>query len=108
MIKRSPIRKVRTKPRPGRLKGQALLELRADCFRRDFGICQKCRRVTDWDASQESDNAYHVAHRRGKRMWGDHLDQVEVECGACHRKFHSFGPSMEKPCPPKPKKVDTD
>jgi hypothetical protein len=101
MIRRTPIRKVRSKPRRGRLKGQALLELRADCYRRDFGICQKCGRATDWDASQESDNAYHMAHRRGKRMWGDHLDQVEVECGACHRKFHAYGPTMEKPCKPK-------
>jgi 5-methylcytosine-specific restriction endonuclease McrA len=101
VIKRSPIRKVRSKPRRGRLKGAALIKLRDDCFLRDAGICQKCGNQTDPDAPHENDNAYHMAHRKGKRMWGDHLDQVEVECGACHRKFHAYGPSMIKPCNPK-------
>ena len=105
-IRRTAIRKVRSKPRPGRLKGQALLELRADCYRRDFGICRKCGKCTNWDASQESDNSYHMSHIRAKRIGLDILENVETLCGACHRKFHSFGPSMQKPCPPKP--IDTD
>ena len=90
-LKRSPIKKSRTKPRPGRLEGNDLAQLRADCYRRDHGICQKCGRMTDWEADQESDNSFHMAHRRGKRMWGDHINQVEVECGGCHRKFHNLG-----------------
>jgi hypothetical protein len=34
-------------------------------------------------------------------MWGDSLETTEVNCGKCHRRFHAYGPSMEKPCPPK-------
>lgn len=97
------IKKKRSKPRRGRLQGDDLLELRADCYRRDFGICRKCSCLTNWDASHESDNSYHMSHIKAKRMGGDTLENVETLCGACHRKYHNFGPSMEKPCPPKPK-----
>jgi 5-methylcytosine-specific restriction endonuclease McrA len=100
-IKRSPVRKRRTKPRPGRLKGEELDGLRTDCFRRDHGICQRCEKKTNPGLPQEHDDSYHMAHRTAKAKGGDNLDNVQVECGGCHRKWHSYGPSMEKPVPRK-------
>jgi 5-methylcytosine-specific restriction endonuclease McrA len=106
MIKRTPIRKVRSKPRPGRLKNAELELLRMKCWERDKGLCQRCGQFTDPDKFHTASDSYHMAHKRGKRMWGDSLDQVETFCGDCHRRFHNFGPTMQKPCPPKP--IDTD
>ncbi len=114
MICKSPIRRKRTKPRPGRLKGAALEKLRIDCWTRDRGYCQRlipsglgegtffrCDRRTIFDAPQEQDDAFHMAHRRNKRMWGDNLDNVQTECGSCHRAYHERGPTMQKPVPAK-------
>jgi len=99
--KRSPIRKVRSKPRHGRLKGDDMEELRQAVYARDVGHCQRCGIITIFGAPEEWDNSFHLAHRKGKRMWGDSLETTEVNCGKCHRRFHAYGPSMEKPCPPK-------
>lgn len=94
MIQRSPVRKVRRKPRSGRLKGKAMGDLREAAWQRDKGICQRCFlpcNPNDWD----------LAHRRGKRMWGDSLENVQVEHRFCHRiLFHN-----PKACPPKPTSV---
>ena len=98
MIRRTPIRKVRSKLRRGRLKGSDLELLRVDCFLRDKGICQNCGKGTVFDLDQECDDAFHMAHIRNKRMFGDNLDNVQTECGKCHRSYHQNGPSREKPC----------
>lgn len=95
---RKPIRKVRRKARPGRLKGKAMTELRMLAFIRDEGICQMqldkdCTPMLDWET-------FELAHKRNKRMWGDSLEQVICACRSCHRKSHNAG---GKPCPPKPK-----
>jgi len=100
-LKRTAVKPVRSKPRPGRLKGQKLLELRAECYRRDFGVCQECGRPTDWDADQERDNSYHMAHIKAKRIGLDMLENVRTLCGFCHRREHLWGKSMAKPVPPK-------
>jgi hypothetical protein len=102
-IRRTAVKKKRTKPRPGRLKGDDLKELRLACWMRDGGICQKCGTRTLIDRPPEHPLSYHMAHRRGKRMWGDHIDQVDTQCGKCHRLEHSYGKDRIKPCPPKPK-----
>jgi hypothetical protein len=91
----------RKKPRPGRLKGAAMEKLRNDAYMRDEGRCVVCKKLVIFYAPPEHDDSMHLAHRRGKRMWGDHIDQVDTNCGECHRKFHNFGPSMTKPCPKK-------
>lgn len=98
-----PPKKKRSKPRPGRLKGFELQMLRCECSLRDNGVCQRCGRLTSLALPQEHPSSFHMAHRRNKRMWGDTLENVQTECGDCHRKYHQNGPSMEKPCPPKPK-----
>jgi hypothetical protein len=36
-------------------------------------------------------------------MHGDDDSNVKTNCGRCHRQYHQNGPTMEKPCPPKPK-----
>lgn len=100
-IARSKPKAKRTKPRPGRLKGDDLEALRLACWERDKSLCQRCGVRTLLDYPQEHPLAFHMAHKRNKRMWGDSLDQVQTECGDCHRKYHQFGPSMTPPCPPK-------
>ena len=102
-IARSKPKAKRAKPRPGRLTGTALEELRVECFMRDKGVCQGCGCRTVFGMDQECDESFHMAHRRGKRMWGDHIDQVDTQCGKCHRLEHSYGKDRIKPCPPKPK-----
>lgn len=65
------------KVRPGRLKGKALSALRAACFDRDGGICVGCGFPVD-------PSHWHMAHVRGKRMWGDSLDNVKTMHPYCH------------------------
>lgn len=91
----------RSKPRPGRLKGVELAMLRTECWARDKGRCQRCFRHTLMHAPVDWPNSFHMAHRRNKRMWGDTLENVQTECGSCHRQYHAQGPSMQKPVPAK-------
>lgn len=94
------IRKVRSKPRPGRLKGADFENLRRACFNRANGRCEDCgcfmlyRRRFDADPI-----AYDMAHIRNKRMYGDHLGNVRALCHECHMDSHNAG---GKPCPKKP------
>ncbi len=83
------------------MEGVELDELRHQCWMRDKGICQRCKKPTYFGLYQEHDDSFHMAHRRGKRMWGDSLEQVQTECGRCHRKWHLYGPTMKKPVPKK-------
>jgi 5-methylcytosine-specific restriction endonuclease McrA len=92
----------RAKPRPGRLKGKELYQLRWDCYNRDKGRCQECNRLTHWHSENElSADLYHMAHIKAKRIGGDNLANVRTLCGDCHRKEHQYGPSMTKPVPAK-------
>jgi hypothetical protein len=91
----------RKKPRPGRLKGNNLIGLRIACYNRDKGRCRKCGAWTCMGLPHEHPLSFHMAHIRNKRMHGDHIDQVQTECGDCHRTYHNYGPSMLKPCPAK-------
>lgn len=91
MIRRSPVRKVRSKPRQGRLKGKALRNLREACFERDGYKCRECHRSVLWFSG-------HMAHIKAKRRHGDSLENVRTLCGECHAKEHNAG---GKPCPRK-------
>lgn len=101
-MKRSPIRKVRKKPRPGRLKGKALEALRLACFRRDSYTCLQCHTWVYLYLPHEHDVSAHMAHIKAKRIGLDTLSNVRTLCGKCHRLEHAFGKSMRKPCPKKP------
>jgi 5-methylcytosine-specific restriction endonuclease McrA len=88
--RKTPVKRVRAKARPNRLKGAAMTEMREQVFDRDKGLCVRC-------GKPGSD----LSHKRNKRMWGDSPENTEVMCRNCHRLFHQYGPSFEKPCPPK-------
>lgn len=96
-------RKTRLKPRrqkarPGRLRCQALREMRLDCYARDRGKCTKCHCYTIFDAPSLWDHSYHMDHIVPRHMGGkDELSNVRVMCGRCHRARHDG----EKPCPKK-------
>lgn len=103
-IKRTAVKKKRSKPRPGRLQGKKLYDLRWACYNRDKGLCQKCGVLTHWMQDELAPDLYHMSHIKAKRIGLDTLENVEVLCGACHRQFHQYGPSMKKPVPPKPRR----
>lgn len=90
MLKRSPIKRSRSKPRPGRVTGKAMTQLREAVWARDCGLCCFCGLPVDFETGQ-------MAHLRGKRMWGDDIDNVRGPSHArCHGESHS-----PKACPPK-------
>ncbi len=98
-----PPKKKRAKPRPGRLDAAGIQAQRVRIFERDKGVCEDCGTLTIFNAPEEWDNSFHRAHRRNKRMYGDDDSNVKCSCGKCHRRYHQNGPSLEKPCPPKPR-----
>lgn len=100
-LKRSPVKKYRAKPRPGRLKGDEMRLLRIEVWIRDGCQCVRCGKPVDPDAPPEWPNSFHLSHKKGKRMWGDSPETTESNCGDCHRKFHNYGWTMTKPCKPK-------
>lgn len=91
----------RKTPRPGRMTPEQLDALRAERWLLDSGRCHECGKDTIFNAPQEWDNSFHLAHVRGKRMHGDSIENTQTECGKCHRDFHQYGPSRGKPCPAK-------
>ena len=96
-IARTAVKKVRAKPRPGRLKGAKLTTRRAERWDIDKGICQGCFKPCD-------PNNWHLAHFRNKRMWGDGIENMRVKHPDCHLVVeHAYGPSGVKPVPPKEK-----
>ena len=88
-MKRTPIRKSRSKARPGRMKGEAMTRLRLAAYVRDNGLCSECGKLLGWDNC-------HLAHIKSKRRHGDSLENVRILCIPCHLREHS-----PKACPPK-------
>lgn len=97
-MKKTAIRKQRSKPRPGRLKGLDLEILRSACLYRDHGLCQACFVLVDDSYPDWHERKFHMAHIKAKRIGGDSLENVRTLCGACHRAEHNAG---GKPCPKK-------
>lgn len=78
-----------------RLTGESLDLLRAGCFTFYGGRCVRCDKKLHFNARFDGDpDAYDMAHKRNKRMYGDSLENVEALCHACHMEYHSGG----KPC----------
>jgi hypothetical protein len=66
---------------------------------RDKERCVQCGKRLHLNARFDGDpDAYDMAHRRNKAMWGDTLDNVESLCHDCHMKSHNAG---GKPVPRK-------
>lgn len=86
----------RAKPRPGRVRGQAMTALRDACYLRDKGLCRGCGRPVD-------PGAWDLAHVRGKRMWGDTLANVCVKHPHCHQTIEHHNGGMQKIVPAKPR-----
>lgn len=99
-MKRStkPMKKSRSKPRPGRLKGKDMETLRRDCFERDGYRCQHrtylslmggelwevCMKPVTWETG-------HMAHIVSRGRGGkDELSNVLTKCAECHmiREHH--------------------
>ena len=89
-----PIKKVRSKPRPGRVRGKAMGAMRSEVFKRDGDCCTNCGAFVP--------KTGHLAHKRSKRMFGDSPENTCVECPKCHGEYHAYGPSRQKPCPVRP------
>lgn len=86
-MKRSAVKKVRSKPRAGRLKGKALKKLRWECYERDGRQCVECGRSVPFDGDIYT--RMHMAHIGAKRRHGDSLDNVRTLCFWCHDKEHN-------------------
>lgn len=94
--RKTRLRARRSKPRTHklvpRLTGEALHLLRNDCWNRDRGRCQDCGKVLYYSARFDGDpDAYDMAHRRNKRMYGDTLENVRTLCHRCHMQEHTKG-----------------
>jgi hypothetical protein len=96
---RTPVKKVREKTRPGRLKGADLTALRDLVWKRDRGICHECKKRCDR-------KNWHMAHRRNKRMWGDNEKNACVKHPHCHLVIEHTNGGAQKICPPKSKTED--
>jgi 5-methylcytosine-specific restriction endonuclease McrA len=67
-----------------------MTKLRLACWERDQGICQVCGVSTFWEARFDGDpQAYHMAHIRNKRNYGDTLDNVQCLCARDHMREHA-------------------
>lgn len=93
-IQRSRVRTRRTKARFGRLKGNALGDLRRDCFARDCGRCVVCGVPLSLETME-------MAHIKNKRMFGDNLSNVRTKCFRCHRIIEHCNGGVEKIVPAK-------
>jgi 5-methylcytosine-specific restriction endonuclease McrA len=85
--RKTAVRKVRAKARPGRLKGKALEELRRQVLDRANGYCElkKSEDCMKW-AGWFTGHMHHVKHRSlgGK----DELSNLLWSCPQCHWEEH--------------------
>lgn len=80
--------------------GADLTALRDACWERDKGICQTCgKRLYRYERFIGDSDAYHMAHRGNKQMYGDTLENVRALCGEDHVGNHSEHNCGGKPLP---------
>lgn len=106
-MKRSPIRKVRSKPRRGQLTKKQKEVLRDYVYELTGGMCKLnksplcIRGVLPKEGYCPFDH-WHLVHLGAKRRHGWGLDNLTGGCWHCHLVvLHSYGKSGIKPCPPK-------
>ena len=107
-IRRTPVRRHRKEPRPGRLDADGMTKLRMQRFGMDDFRCQhvtshglafvKCMAQVTWLTG-------HLAHIKSRGAGGhDTIENTYTCCAEHHMTFHRNGPSIEKPC--KKKEID--
>jgi hypothetical protein len=82
MLKRTAIKKSRSKPRAGRVKGKAMTALREKSWNEHDSICRFCNLPV-------SEEEGHLAHIKGKRNHGDVPENVTPAHWKCHLDSHS-------------------
>jgi hypothetical protein len=107
----STIKKRRKRPRRGRLGPKDMELLRREVFDRDKNRCKQeysrvsvftgdtvtwfCNRPVTWESGE-------LCHRVSRGAGGhDTAENTFCGCKECHRRFHTCGPSMQKPVPSK-------
>jgi 5-methylcytosine-specific restriction endonuclease McrA len=96
-----PFRPKRRKPRPGRLTGEALKDLRRQCYERDGGKCVECGIPLIYEPAHPLvPNGYHMSHIRARSLQGkDELSNVRSKCSFCHLILeHTKGVGPERGC----------
>lgn len=88
-MKRSGIKKSRSKPRAGRVKGKAMKALREESYEQRNGMCIFCGTKVVFEQME-------LAHIKAKRIYGDSLENVGPSHAMCHYDSHN-----PKACPPK-------
>jgi 5-methylcytosine-specific restriction endonuclease McrA len=95
--RKTPVKRVRAKARPGRLKGKAMTELRREVYYKAMGLCElrESKDCLGW-AGWFTGHMHHIKHRSlgGK----DELSNLLWACPPCHAEEHV----PPKPCPKKP------
>jgi 5-methylcytosine-specific restriction endonuclease McrA len=85
--RKKPVRKVRAKARPGRLKGKAMGELRYNVYWRVRGQCEL--RISDKCEGFAGLDWGHMHHKIHRSLGGkDTLENCIWSCPPCHAEEH--------------------
>lgn len=91
--RKKPFRPKRRKPRPGRLQGADMTELRELVWERDGPDCVRCgQRMVKYPAHPLQENGYHLAHKIPRSRGGkDTPENTEAVCMHCHLIVEHWG-----------------
>ena len=110
-IRKTPVRKRKSEPRPGRLDADGMTKLRMQRFAMDGFQCQhEVGSIRTWSGEVIPSRCLapvtwltgHLAHIKSRGAGGhDTIENTYTCCAKHHIDFHRNGPSGNKPCPPK-------
>ena len=99
-MKRSRMPYRRSKPRPNRVYGAEMKDLRQQCWDRDEGQCRHCGILTFYAAVGYHPRNYEMAHIRSRGAGGaDELSNLKTLCSLCHKSEHAGGKPVPKKVP---------
>ena len=89
MMKRSPIRKVRTKPRRGQPTKAEKAAIREQVYAESGGKCEirkhpQCNPDRVWPSEGDVFERWHLVHLKGKRVHGWERSNLCGGCPLCH------------------------
>lgn len=111
MIPRTPVKKARKGLRRGELSDSQKEAVRHQVYVETGGKCElrlhpDCKKGVLPEFGETPWDHWHLVHLRNKRMWGWGRSNLKGGCHVCHLiVLHQYGPSFQKPCPPKTKEV---